>query len=239
VSALIPSNGTASRLRRHRPAAPGLIVAEMATLDLVQQDRDRIVLARRARLLAWTSLAWLGFEGVATVAAGVLAGSVALVGNGLDSAIEALASFVVIWRFASARITSDRAERTAQRIVAVSFFLLAPYIAFAATRALAVEHHAETTWLGIGLSIGTLMICPWLGRAKIRLGDRLGSRATTGDGRQNLICAYLAVGVLAGLVANTAFGIWWLDPVVALVIAGVAVREGQQTWRGEACCDAC
>ena len=101
----------------------------MTTLELVQHDRQRIVLARRARLLAWTSLAWLGFEGVATVVAGVLAGSVALVGNGLDSGIEALASFVVVWRFAAARTSSDRAERTAQKIVAVSFFLLAPYVA--------------------------------------------------------------------------------------------------------------
>lgn len=211
----------------------------MVTFDLAQHDPHRIALARRARLLAWTSLAWLGFEGVATVVAGVLAGSVALEGNGLDSGIEALASFVVVWRFAAVRIASVGAERTAQKIVAASFFLLAPYVAFEAIRALTVEQHAKTTWLGIGLSVGTLLICPWLGRAKIRLGARLGSQATAGEGRQNLICAYLAVGVLAGLLANAAVGAWWLDPVVALVISGVAVREGQETWWGEACCDAC
>ena len=211
----------------------------MATIDLTLHDPVRVALARRARLLAWTSLAWLGFEGVATFAAGVLAGSIALVGNGLDSAVEALASIVIVWRFASARISSDRAERTAQRIVAVGFFLLAPYVAVEAVRTLVVEHHADTTWLGIGLSAGTLLICPWLGRAKIRLGQQLNSLATAGEGRQNLICAYLAVGVLAGLLANTLFGAWWLDPVVALGIAVVAIREGRETWRGEACCEAC
>ena len=171
--------------------------------------------------------------------AGAVAVSIALVGNGLDSAIEALASIVIVWRFAASRIASDSAERTAQRIVAASFFLLAPYVAAEAIHALAVEHRAETTWLGIGLSIGTLMICPWLGRAKIRLGEQLNSHATAGEGRQNLICAYLAIGVLAGPLADTAFGVWWLDPAVAIGIAFVAVSEGRKTWRGEACCEAC
>jgi divalent metal cation (Fe/Co/Zn/Cd) transporter len=196
--------------------------------------------ARRARRLAWTSLAWLGFEGVGTALAGILAGSVALVANGLDSGIEAMASVIIVWRFSGPRILAATSEARAQRLVAVSFFLLAPYVAFEATRALAVEHHAETTWLGIGLSIGTLCICPWLGRAKLRLGEELGSPATAGEGRQNLICAYLAAAVLVGLLANTLLGIWWLDPVVALAIAAIAVREGRRAWRGESCeCGAC
>ena len=211
----------------------------MATIDLTLHDPARIALVRRARLLAWTSLAWLAFEGVATVIAGVLAGSIALIGNGLDSGIEALASIVVVWRFAAARISSDRAEQRAQRIIALSFFLLAPYVAVEAIHTLAVEHHAETTWLGIGLSAGTLLVCPWLGRAKVRLGRRLNSGATAGEGRQNLICAYLASGVLVGLLANTLAGVWWLDPLIALAIAAVAVREGRETWKGRACGDAC
>jgi divalent metal cation (Fe/Co/Zn/Cd) transporter len=196
--------------------------------------------ARRARLLAWTSLAWLGFEGAATVLAGVLAGSIALVANGLDSGIEALASVIIVWRFSGSRTLSDTSERRAQQLVAVSFLLLAPYVAFEAIRALAAEHHAETTWLGIGLSMGTLCICPWLGRAKLRLGEQLGSPATAGEGRQNLICAYLAVAVLVGLLANTLLGIWWLDPTVALGIAGLALWEGRRSWRGESCeCAGC
>ena len=196
--------------------------------------------ARRARHLASFSLAWLCFEGAATTTAGLLAGSVALVGNGLDGAIEGLASVIVVWRFSGSRTLSATSERRAQQLVALSFFLLAPYIAFEATRALLVEHHAETTWLGVGLSVGTLAICPWLGRAKLRLGEQLGSSATAGEGRQNLLCAYLAAAVLVGLLANNLFGVWWLDPVVALAISGLAVLEGCRSWRGESCeCAAC
>lgn len=196
--------------------------------------------ARRARRLATFSLAWLCFEGAATTTAGLLAGSVALVANGLDGAIEGLASVIVVWRFSGSRTLSDSSERRAQQLVAASFFLLAPYIALEGTRALLVEHHAETTWLGICLSIGTLCICPWLGRAKLRLGEQLGSAATAGEGRQNLICSYLAVAVLAGLLANTLLGIWWLDPVVALCIAALAITEGRRAWRGDACgCSSC
>lgn len=196
--------------------------------------------ARRARTLASFSLAWLCFEGAATTTAGVLAGSVALEGNGLDGAIEGLASMIVLWRFSGSRTLSATSERRAQQLVALSFFLLAPYIAFEATRSLLVEHHAETTLLGIGLSIATLCICPRLGRAKLRLGQQLGSSATAGEGRQNLICAYLAAAVLAGLLANTLLGIWWLDPLVALSIAALAITEGRRAWRGESCgCATC
>lgn len=197
-------------------------------------------LARRARLLAWASLAWLAFEGTATVTAGVLAGSVALVANGLDSGIEALASVIVVWRFSGTRTLSADAEARAQRLLAVSFLLLAPYIAIEAMRALLDAQQAETTWLGVGLSAGTLCVCPWLGRVKVRLGERLGSQTTAGEGRQNLICAYLAASVLVSLLANTLLGIWWLDPAVALGIAALAVREGARVWRGESCqCAAC
>lgn len=196
--------------------------------------------AARARLLSWTSLAWLGFEGIATALAGILAGSIALVANGLDSGIEAIASMIVVWRFTGSRMTSETAEARAQRLVAASFFLLAPFVAFEAVRTLALAHHAETSWLGIGLSVATLCICPWLGRAKLHVGAELGSAATAGEGRQNLICAYLASAVLAGLLANTLFGIWWLDPTVALGISGLALWEGRRAWRGESCgCGAC
>jgi divalent metal cation (Fe/Co/Zn/Cd) transporter len=196
-------------------------------------------LARRAKLLAWTSLAWLCIEGSVAVIAGVVAGSIALIGFGLDSVIEGLASAIVIWRFSGARVLSEAAERRAQRLVAVSFFLLAPYIAAEAVRALAGSHHPEASWVGIGLAVGSLSICPWLGRAKRRLGAGLGSAATRGEGRQNLLCAYLAAGLLVGLLANALFGLWWLDPAVALVIAAAAVQGGREAWRGEACCDGC
>jgi divalent metal cation (Fe/Co/Zn/Cd) transporter len=217
-------------------------VAELASISAGTQvgSSEWLHRARRARRLAGLSLVWLCFEGAATTTAGLLAGSIALVGNGLDGAIEGLASVIVVWRFSGSRTRSTSSERRAQQLVAVSFFLLAPYIAFEASRALIVEHHAETTLLGIGLSIGTLCVCPWLGRAKLRLGEQLGSSATAGEGRQNLICAYLAAAVLVGLLANTLLGIWWLDPVVALAIAVLAITEGRRAWRGESCgCSSC
>ncbi len=191
-------------------------------------------------MLSWASLAWLGFEGIATAAAGVLAGSIALLANGLDSGIEAIASVIIVWRFTGSRMVSESSEARAQRLVAMSFFLLAPFVAFEGVRTLALQHHAETSWLGIGLSVATLCICPWLGRAKLRLAEELASPATAGEGRQNLICAYLASAVLVGLLANTLLGIWWLDPAVALGISGLAIWEGRRAWRGESCeCAAC
>ena len=215
-------------------------ISEMSAPVALERSAEWQRLARRARLLAAVSLGWLCFEGTATATAGFLAGSIALVGNGLDGAIEGLASVIVLWRFSGARTLSATSEARAQRLVAVSFFLLAPYIAVEATRTLIGEHHAETTWLGIGLSVATLCICPWLGRAKLRLGEQLDSPATAGEGRQNLICSYLAAGVLVGLLANTLLGLWWLDPAVALSIAALAVREGRRAWRGESCeCATC
>ena len=196
--------------------------------------------ARLAKRLAWASLAWLCIEGSVGVAAGLIAGSVALVGFGLDSAIEGLASFIVVWRFTGGRTLSDSSERTAQKLVAVSFYLLAPYVAFESLAALLAEHHADTSVVGICLTAGTLFICPWLGIAKRRLGAKLGSAATRGEGTQNLLCAYLAAATLIGLVANTAAGIWWLDPAAGLFIAAACLRAGWQTWRGEECgCATC
>jgi divalent metal cation (Fe/Co/Zn/Cd) transporter len=191
--------------------------------------------ARQARLLSWLSLAYMAAEGTIAIIAATLAGSVALLGFGLDSAIEALASVIIVWRFTGTRTLSETAEDRAQKAVAVTFFLLAPYIAYDAITALAAGDHARTSWLGIGLSIASLAVMPALGIAKRRLGARLESGATAGEGTQNLLCAYLAAAVLAGLLANTFLGWWWLDPAVALGIAALAVREGIEAWRGEDC----
>lgn len=197
-------------------------------------------LARLAKLLAGLTLLWLAIEGAIGVIAGILAGSIALVAFGLDSAIEGLASVIVIWRFTGTRTISADAERRAQKWVAISFFLLAPYVAAEAVETLIEGAVAKTSWLGIGLTAGTLVLCPWLGRAKQRIGEKLGSRATYGEGTQNLLCAILAGAVLVGLAANSLFGLWWLDPAIALAIAAVCVREGQKAWRGEQCgCSTC
>ena len=186
--------------------------------------------ARRARALSWLSLAWMSLEGGIAIAAGILAGSIALIGFGIDSAIEGMASVVIIWRFWGARALSERAERRAQKLVAVQFFILAPYVAVEALRALVGGHEPEVSWLGIGLTAASAVAMPWFGIAKHRVGRSLRSAATRAEGTQNLLCAYLAVAVLAGLGLNAA------DPLAALVVAGVAVREGLESWRGDDCC---
>ena len=212
----------------------------VADVDITPGSVSWLRLARRARFLAALTLVWLGIEGTVGVIAGVLAGSIALVAFGLDSAIEGLASVIVIWRFTGTRTISETAERRAQKWVAISFFLLAPYVAAEAIETLIEGAAAETSWLGIALTAGTLVLCPWLGQAKQRIGERLGSRATYGEGTQNVLCAFLAGAVLVGLAANTLFGLWWLDPTIALAIAAACVREGQKAWRGEECgCATC
>jgi divalent metal cation (Fe/Co/Zn/Cd) transporter len=196
-------------------------------------DRERYV--RYARLLAWSSLAWMTAEGVIAVVAGIAAGSIALIGFGIDSVIEGMASVVIIWRFWGARSLSETAERRAQKLVAVQFFVLAPYVAIEAVRALVTGHEADTSWLGIGLTLASAALMPVFGIAKQHVGARLGSAATRAEGAQNMLCAYLSIAVLAGLLGNMLMGWWWLDPFAALFIAYVAVREGREAWRGEEC----
>jgi divalent metal cation (Fe/Co/Zn/Cd) transporter len=174
-------------------------------------------------------------EGAVAVSAALLAGSVALLGFGLDSAIEAMASVIVIWRFTGSRRLSEEAEQRAQTLVAVSFFLLAPYVAQEAIRMLIGGAHPSTSWVGIALSVSSIVVMPLLGRAKKRIGARLGSAATAGEGTQNLLCAYMAAGVLVGLLANTLLGAWWLDPAIALGIAAIAIHEGIETRRDNGC----
>jgi hypothetical protein len=152
--------------------------------------------ARYARWLAWASLGWMAAEGVVGLIAGFAAGSIALVGWALGSGIEGLASVIVVWRFTGSRMLSETAERRAQKAVAVSFWLLASYIAIEAIHDLAAHHPATATTLGIALTASSLVIMPVLGMVKRRLGERLGSGATSGEGTQNLMCAAQAAGVL-------------------------------------------
>lgn len=200
----------------------------------VHDERER--LAARVRLLSWLSLAWMSLEGAIAIGAGILAGSIALIGFGIDSVIEGLASIIIIWRFTGSRVFSDAAETRAQKLVAIQFFLLAPYVGIEAIRSLLGGEHADVSWVGIGLSATSVVFMPMLGIAKQRLADQLGSAATKGEGRQNMLCAYLAAALLAGLLGNALAGLWWLDPAVALLIAGVAFKEGREAWRGDGCC---
>jgi divalent metal cation (Fe/Co/Zn/Cd) transporter len=217
-----------------------------ATAASDQQDSARVArsaewlrLARLARMLSWLTLAWMGIEGGVAIGAAIVSGSVALLGFGLDSGIEAMASIIVIWRLTGSRLASRTSERRAQQLVAVSFYLLAPYIAVEAIRALASADRAETSIAGLVLTAGTAILEPGLGVAKRRIGARLESPATAGEGTQNLLCAYLAIAVFIGLAANTLFGAWWVDGTVAFAIAGWAVIEGRRAWAGKSCACEC
>lgn len=192
--------------------------------------------ARQAKRLSWLSLVWMGAEGTIGLAAGIAAGSIALIGFGIDSAIEGFASLVIVWRFTGSRLLSSAAEDRAQKLVAIQFFLLAPFVAFEAARHLVGAEHPEVSALGMALTASSVVGMPVLGIAKQRVAQRLGSVATYGEGTQNLLCAYLAAATFLGLAGNALFGLWWLDPLAALFIAFVAVREGLETWRGEGCC---
>ena len=212
-----------------------LQVAPLRTAPVLTRERYA-QLAGRVKLLSWLSLAWMTVEGVVAIAAGIVASSIALIGFGLDSAIEGLASVIIIWRFTGSRVFSHAAEQRAQKLVAAQFFLLAPYVAFESIRALAGGDRPDTSWVGIGLAVGSVIFMPVLGIATQRIADQIGSVATRGEGRQNMLGAYLAGALLVGLLGNSLMGAWWLDPLVGLLIAAVAVREGIDSWRGDGCC---
>jgi divalent metal cation (Fe/Co/Zn/Cd) transporter len=200
---------------------------------------ERPALVRRARLLAWAGIAWHAVEFAVALGAGLAASSIALVGFGIDSAVEAAAGAVVLWRFGAARSHSDAAERRAQQLIAASFFLLAAYVTAEAARTLVLGRDPDASWIGIGLAAVTAVTMPALAAAKRRLGGRLGSAAAVGEGAQNLLCAYLSIALLLGLGANAVLGWSWADPLAAFAIAGLAVREGRASWRGDTCCEVC
>ncbi len=197
---------------------------------------ERVRLIRQAKLLAWLGVGWHGVEAVVAVGAGLAAGSIALIGFGADSLIESAAGIVLLWRFAASRAASESAERRAQKLIGISFYVIAAYVGFEALRTLLLADRPEASPIGIGLSIVTLLTMPPLAIAKGRIGEKLGSSATKSEGRQNMLCAYLSAALLVGLGANALFGLWWADPVTALLIAGVAAKEGRESWRGESCC---
>jgi len=198
----------------------------------------RAALERRARLLAHGANAWHVVELGVGLGAGVAAGSIALVGFGADSFVELLAGSVVVWLFTSGRGSSPQAERRAQRAIAACFFALAAYVAAESVRDLVAGDRPAASWVGVGLAAVTAPTMPLLARAKRRLGRALGSAAAVAEAAQNELCAYLSVALLAGLLLNAVWGLWWADPAAALAIAAVAAREGRRAWRGDGC-DCC
>jgi divalent metal cation (Fe/Co/Zn/Cd) transporter len=200
--------------------------------------RERLDNERWARRLAWGGNAWHVIEFAAALGAGIAAGSVALIGFGADSLIEVFSGSVIAWLFSGGRGASEDAERRAQGLIAVSYFVLATYIVAESLHDLTGGHHPQPSWIGIALATVTAVTMPILARAKRRVGGKLGSAATTAEAEQNQICAYLSIALLVGLLANALFGWWWADPTAALVIAAIAAHEGRVSWRGDehACC---
>lgn len=193
----------------------------------------RETLGRRAQLLAGASVAYNAVEAIVAISAGVAASSIALVGFGLDSIVEMGSALIILWQFRH-RMPEAR-ERTALRLIAVSFFVLAAYVAFESVRSLLTGEAAEPSTVGIAVATLSLMVMPALSWAQRRTGRQLGSLTVVADSKQTLLCTYLSAVLLVGLLLNSLLGWWWADPLVGLVVAGLAVREGLEAWRGETC----
>jgi len=210
------------------------VTAQPATID-------RTEALRRARVLNVLTIGWNFIEGVVAVVAGVVAGSVSLVGFGLDSGIEVSAALVLAWRLRQdhAGECSQDADRRAQRLIAISFAALATYVGYESVMSLVNEERPDVAVVGIVLAALSLLVMPVLARAKARLAPVLGSRAAQAEATQTDVCAWLSGALLIGLGAHAAFGWWWADPVAALVIAGIAAWMASVTWRADSLEDTC
>jgi divalent metal cation (Fe/Co/Zn/Cd) transporter len=200
---------------------------------LTVEDRRR--LGRRAQLLAAASVGYNLIEAVVAVTAGIVAGSVALIGFGLDSVVEMSSGLVILWQFRHP--VPESRERLALRLIGVSFFALAGYVTVESVRSLLGDGDPAPSPVGIGLAVLSLLIMPVLSWAQRRTGRALGSGSVVADSTQTLLCTYLSGVLLAGLLLNALVGWSWADPIAGLVIAGVAIREGVEAWRGESCAD--
>ena len=195
---------------------------------------DRARLGRRAQVLAGASVSYNLVEGVIAVAAGLVAGSVALIGFGLDSAIEVSSGLIILWQFRHR--LPQRREQQALRLIAVSFFALAAYVAFESVRALVTGSEPEASPVGIALAVASLAVMPFLAWAQRRTGKALHSASVVADSKQTLLCSYMSAALLVGLTLNALLGWWWADPLAGLVIAAIALSEGLAAWRGDGCC---
>lgn len=189
---------------------------------------------RRGRRLEYFTLGWNMVEAAVAIGAGWLAGSIALVGFGVDSLIESFSGAILLWRLASPALDESR-ERLSLRLVGLSFFLLAAYVCFEAVKSLIASEPPKASIVGIVLAAVSLIVMPLLARAKRKVASELDSHALVADSRQTDICAYLSAILLGGLALNALFGWWWADPIAALIMVPIIVREGFEAWRGEVC----
>lgn len=202
--------------------------------DLAVTEEDRRRYGRRAQLLAGASVAYNVVEAGIAITAGLVAGSIALVGFGLDSIVEVSSGLIILWQFRHP--LPESRERRALRLMALSFFGLAAYVTFESVRSLTTGSEPEPSTVGMALAAASLVIMPFLSWAQRRTGRALGSKAVVADSTQTLLCTYMSGVLLVGLVLNATLGLWWADPIAGLVIAVVAFREGREAWRGKGCC---
>jgi divalent metal cation (Fe/Co/Zn/Cd) transporter len=214
-----------------------LLMAAAQPMELSVSSGRRAVLTRRVRWLVAATISYNVVEAVVAITAGTIASSTALIGFGLDSVVEVSSAAAVAWQF-SARdhAVREAREKTALRVIAVSFFALAAYVTVESVRALFGAAEADHSTVGIVLAAVSLAVMPGLSYAQRRTGRELGSATAVADSKQTLLCTYLSAVLLVGLVLNSLFGWTWADPLAALVIAAVAVKEGREAWRGDACC---
>jgi cation diffusion facilitator family transporter len=200
---------------------------------------DRSAVVARGRRLEYLTIGWNGFEAAVALVSGFSAGSVALIGFGLDSVVETTSAGILLWRlrFDQKPEERERSERLAHRLVGMCFLLLSAYVALESVHALWMRERAERSLAGILIATAAVMVMPLLARAKRRVAAELGSRALRSDSRQAEFCAYLSAILLVGLLLDTLFGWWWADPVAALVMVPIIAREGVQGLRGQTCDD--
>ncbi len=199
----------------------------------ITENTARADLHRRGRLLEYFTIGWNSVEAVVAIGFGIAAGSIALVGFGVDSVIESSSGAILLWRL----FAGEERERLALRLVGVSLLLLAAYVAFDAVKTLILQDRPEESFVGIALAIVSLIMMPLLAREKRKVASQLNSRALQADSRQTDICAYLSAILLGGLALNAIFGWWWADPIAALIMIPIIVKEGVEALRGKTCCD--
>jgi divalent metal cation (Fe/Co/Zn/Cd) transporter len=208
------------------------------SINSLSQEITRAVNVRRGRWLEYLTIGWNSLEAIIAIGAGLVAGSIALVGFGLDSIIEVSSGAALLWRLhMDAPEKREHSERIALKLVGISFLLLAAYVTFDAAQSLITRETPEASYVGIGLAALSLVVMPLLARAKRKVAASINSRALQADSRQTDICAYLSAILLGGLLLNALFGWWWADPVAALVMTPIIVKEGIEALRGETCCD--
>ncbi len=202
-------------------------------VEMLTRESVHAASVRSGRRLEYLTIGWNSLEAIAAIGAGIIAGSVALIGFGFDSIIEVSSGAVLLWRL----VSGEHRERLALKLVGVSFLALAAYVTFDAGKSLILREPPAESFIGIAIAALSMVVMPLLARAKRKVAASLDSRAMLADSRQTDICAYLSAILLAGLSLNALFGWWWADPVAALVMIPIIAKEGVEALRGEACCN--